>query len=121
MTYHTENTHKNPGRREFDRPARSVPVGGDFSNQTSRSPDGQDAISPKFAKLALEIRQSRRSVAAGTKEIAEHLTLYQLLVSTQGRIAADETVEQMAAFYRFRRQHPEIWKEYGDEVARRNR
>ena len=69
MPYHTETTPKKPVSGPADRPPRSAPCGSGSTHQTSQPPDGQDAISSKFAKLTLEIRQSRRSIAAGTGDM----------------------------------------------------
>lgn len=76
-----------------------------------------DDISPQFARLVLEIWRSSESPAAKVSEIVEHLKLYRWLRKTQHKQTVDNTVEQMAAFYRFRRLHPEEWQTFENAVA----
>jgi hypothetical protein len=106
MPHPTVNIEKKTEHRRGSRPARA---------------DGLDVISPEFGKLMLELRRLPGSTAEKAAEIAAHLKLYHWLVNTQGKRYADETVEQITAYYRFRRQHPEMWKAYADEAARRSR
>ncbi|WP_295556688.1 hypothetical protein [uncultured Hyphomicrobium sp.] len=77
--------------------------------------------SPQLAKLLFAIGLLYANPVTQARETAAHRELYDFLRRTQGKVAADHTAEQIAAYYRDRRWQPELWDAYKRSTLRARR
>lgn len=77
--------------------------------------------SQQFAKLVQAIGILYADPIEQAREVAAHRRLYDFLRRTQGTRTADNTVEQIAIYYRNLRCEPEVWEAYDKAALRKRR